>query len=217
MLASRESGGRSLRPRTSPWPLAMTLTLLALVTWVGRAPAMRLTAHLWIVADPPAPADAIVILGGGWDWRSRAAARLYRQGLAPVILVTQPRPRPVDSPDREAREIEWTRQLLAEERVPASAIQLLAPKVGNTFDEARALAAWARDHRARRILIPTDLFHTRRARWIMQRQLRSLNTDIRMIPVTYAGVEAENWWENDRGFSDFQKETLKFAFYRLRF
>src|SRR5689334_20408445 len=67
-----------------------SLLVLGCAGWWWRAPLLRGVAHLWIVADAPAKADAIVILGGGLDSRPTEAARLFHAGYAPRILVMQP-------------------------------------------------------------------------------------------------------------------------------
>jgi len=63
-----------------------SLVILACAGWWWRAPLLRGAARLWIVADAPAKADAIVILGGGLDSRPAEAARLFHAGFAQRIL-----------------------------------------------------------------------------------------------------------------------------------
>ena len=196
------------------------LTLLALVIgglWWGRAPLLRGIAKLWIVADTPQKADAIVILGGGVDSRPEVAAQLYHQGLAPRILIMQPNPTIIEKLGLVIDDVIVTRKYLEMEHVPAEAIQLLEPNVTSTFEEANVLAAWAHDHGGHRFLVPTDLFHTRRARWILRRQLQPLGADALMIPVRHRKFTADNWWRAEEGVISFQNETVKFAMYLFRY
>ena len=135
--------------------------LLALATWSARAPLLRGLAHAWIVSDAPRKADAIVVLGGGIDTRPQIAARLYHQGIAPRVLVMQPYPIYRDEFHVLIDDIPKTQKLLADAGVPQSAIQLVEPKVGSTYDEAVALADWAGANGLHLLLVPTDMFHTR--------------------------------------------------------
>ena len=48
-------------------------------------------ANLWIISDPIIPADAVVILGGGLQYRALEALKLQRQGIAPQLLVVNVR------------------------------------------------------------------------------------------------------------------------------
>jgi uncharacterized SAM-binding protein YcdF (DUF218 family) len=55
--------------------------------------AIILAAWLWpekflIVEQQPEKADVIVLLGGGRDYRLPRALELYREGLAPVIVIS---------------------------------------------------------------------------------------------------------------------------------
>lgn len=178
---------------------------------------LRGVAHLWIVADAPVKADAIVILGGGLDSRPTEAARLYHAGFAPRILVMQPEPTRVNELGLVVDYASLTRTLLEMDHVPADAIIPLVPNVTSTIEEARALAAWASANNAHRFLIPTDLFHTRRARWILRRKLCEPSDDIRMIPVNPKRYTASDWWQHEEGLIDFQNEIIKFGMYLCRY
>jgi uncharacterized SAM-binding protein YcdF (DUF218 family) len=194
-----------------------SLVLLGCAGWWWRAPLLRSVAHLWIVADAPVKADAIVILGGGLDSRPTEAARLYHAGFAPRILVMQPEPTRVNELGLVVDYASLTRTLLEMDHVPADAIIPLVPNVTSTIEEARALAAWASANNAHRFLIPTDLFHTRRARWILQRKLCEPSDDIRMIPVNPKRYTASDWWQHEEGLIDFQNEIIKFGMYLCRY
>ena len=57
--------------------------VLLLVGYVFRAPLLTGLAEAWVVNDPVTNADAIVIPGGGLENRPFAAAKLFRNGIAP--------------------------------------------------------------------------------------------------------------------------------------
>jgi uncharacterized SAM-binding protein YcdF (DUF218 family) len=196
--------------------LGATVFLLAL-TWWQRAPLLRGAAHLYIVADSPAKADAIVILGGGVELRTLKAAELYHAGFANRILVLQPERTELNTLELVVDQAELTIDLLKLKSVPESAIVRLEPEVTSTVEEAEALAAWAKTNNAKLLLATTDLFHTRRARWILNRKLDAMGVEMKMIAVPQKKYDANNWWQTEAGLIDFQNEIIKFAVYRWRY
>ncbi|HWM78837.1 MAG TPA: hypothetical protein VNS56_14760, partial [Methylomirabilota bacterium] len=67
---------------------AAVLVVLALAIALGHASAFRWLGTALVVEDALKPADAIVVLAGGIPTREAAAAALYRQGLAPRVVVS---------------------------------------------------------------------------------------------------------------------------------
>ncbi|MGH9800942.1 MAG: hypothetical protein ACRD82_11310, partial [Blastocatellia bacterium] len=61
------------------------IALLLALGWWQRAPLLKAAARLWIVSEEPAPADAIVIPGGGLELRTMKAAELFHAGFAKQI------------------------------------------------------------------------------------------------------------------------------------
>ncbi len=193
------------------------IALLIGVTWWQRAPLLKGAAKLWIVSETPTPADAIVILGGGIELRSLKAAELYHAGFANRILVMQPERTELNTLGLIVDQGELTIQLLKLKAVPENAIVLLEPEVTSTFEEAEALAGWSKANNAHRLLMATDIFHTRRARWILNRKLKEVGVEVKMIAVPQKKYDADNWWQTEAGVIDFQNEIIKFAVYRWRF
>ncbi len=97
----------------------------------------------------PVEADELVVLGGG-DGRAARAAELFRQGVAPRVLVTGFG----DSRVNVA--------ILEEGGVPASAITV-EPSAFSTLENAQFSAPILRQHGARRVVVVTSWFHSRRA------------------------------------------------------
>ncbi len=195
----------------------IALAVVAGAAWWQRAPLLQGLAGWWIVSDAPAQADAIVILGGGLDSRPFDAARLFHEGRAPRILVMQPEPTKVNELGLLIDYATLTRTLLEREQVPPSAIIVLPQTVTSTFDEAKVLAVWAKEHNAHRFLTPTELFHTRRARWILRRELQETSAEVSLIAINPKRYTAANWWQTEQGLMDFQNEVIKFIWYRFRY
>ncbi len=201
--------------RLFKWTILFLATLIVLgaVAYIYRASLLVGLANQWIVNSPAQKADAIVVLGGGSDIRPIVAARLFREGWAPRVLVLQPQLTPAQERGLVPTEGDLTKRLLESEKVPARAIELIETKVTNTYEESQAISNWVRGHGAKCLLVPTDLFHTRRAGWIIRRQLPPGSAQVVTIAAVPRLYSNTNWWQNERGLVDFQNEVLKFAYY----
>jgi hypothetical protein len=114
--------------------------------------------------------------GGGED-RPFVAADLFHKGLANKVLVSQvldDRAITIGLPG----ETKFDRQILLKLGVPAIAIETFGKQNKTTKDEAYALRDWAESHRAKALIVPVDIFFTRRARWMVRRAF--VGTDIRI-------------------------------------
>ncbi len=147
--------------------LALAATM-ALVLAAGR---------FLVIADPlPERADAIVVLAGSVRDRALEAARLYRAGIAPRVVVTR-EPLPpgdialrgagVELPESDA----LLRRALGGLGVPPVAIVTLRRRAQSTASEARTIARWACARGVRRLVVVTSPSHTRRARLVLARAL----------------------------------------------
>lgn len=125
--------------------LALGLGLVLLVTVVYLIPERVL-----VVDDGHPQADAIVLLGGGSGERPTRAAELFRAKAAPRILVSG------------AGDAGGNRLLLMHRGVPASAISL-EPNSKTTKENAQFSIPLLRAAGARRVIVVTTWYHSRRA------------------------------------------------------
>ena len=198
---------------------AVGLGLLALA-FVFRVPLLRGAARWWIVAEAPDKAAAIVVLGGGEDYRPFAAARLWKEGWAPIILVPDVRPSPTEGLGLRPRTTDVILGVLKAEGVPDSAVVRIGDKVASTRDETLAVRAWLDSRPApaahpARLLIPTDPFATRRTDWFFHRSLPG--TDIRTLRTDPRDLDPDRWWTQEQGLISFNNEVIKTAFYWLKY
>jgi uncharacterized SAM-binding protein YcdF (DUF218 family) len=210
--------GKWLRWRRFLWLLAGLSVVLVTAYWqrdfllveIGRA---------WSVNDPAPKVDAIVVLGGGPDNRPPAAAELYRAGVAPLVLYMDVKLTAGERMERrmgiEDTESDGTRLLLLTNGVPEKAIEKIGTQVASTYDEARAVRDWARHSRVQSIEIVTDIFHTRRARWVFRRELKGTGIEIHMAGIPTEDYNATNWWQSEEGVIAFQNEIAKYLYYQI--
>jgi uncharacterized SAM-binding protein YcdF (DUF218 family) len=167
-----------------------------------------------MVNNPPIKADAIVVLGGGAQFRSFEAARLYQTGLAPVILVMNSELRATDRLGLTIPDAELVRRVLLSNAVPPEAIQILGTNLTSTLGEALTLKQWSKASQTASFLIPTGPFHARRVRWVFHRHL---GDSARLIVTSINPEECANWWKDEKNLIDFQNEVIKYLYYRLKY
>ncbi len=158
-------------------------------------------------------ADAIVVLGGGIDTRPFAAIKLYQAKMAPKILYMNVKPTPAQKMGLYLSEAEETRRIFLGGNIPETAVEAIGTNVASTYDESRTVRAWVNQTGKHSIIIVTDIFHTRRARWIFEKQLKGTDTKIQIQGVEPLDYNADNWWQHEEGVIAFQNEVVKFAYY----
>lgn len=198
------------------WVLVIAACLVV-VAYVFRAPLFTGLAEAWVINQPVSKADAIVILGGGLEDRPFAAAKLFHEEMAPRILYMNVRLNPAEEMGIIPSEKEQTRRILLSNGVPETALVLLGANVASTFDESRAVRAWVEKSGAKSVIITTDLFHTRRARWIFRRELRGTKTEIQVEAVKPVRYQIDDWWRHEEGVIAFQNEVVKYVYYRFTY
>jgi len=204
------------------WLKRLLLALLilggfALAVYVFRAPLLRTAAAWWIVNDPLSRADVIVVLGGGPETRPFEAAKLLRQGLAPKILLMNPAAPEAWKQGVAFAEPNLDRAMLLRKAVPDSNIVMVAQIVSSTDEESLAVRDWAQTNQIRKLILVTDIFHTRRARWLFCQRLNPLGIQVQVDAVPVREYAASDWWRHELGQQAFQSEVLKYAYYRLRY
>jgi uncharacterized SAM-binding protein YcdF (DUF218 family) len=196
--------------------LAVSCALLA-VLYVFRAPLLVGLAEVWVVNNPAPKADAIVILGGGLENRPFAAAKLFCDGAAPRILYMDVKLSPAEEIGIILPEREQTHRILLRNGVPETAMTAIGTNVASTYDESKAVEAWMAKTGAKSIIIPTDIFHTRRVRWLFNKELRAIKPDIHVVATNPRRYNVQNWWRQEEGVIAFQNELIKYAYYRLKY
>jgi uncharacterized SAM-binding protein YcdF (DUF218 family) len=155
-------------------------------------------AGLWLVReDPLEKSQAIVVLSGGLPDRALGAAQIYRGGFAKEIWLTQPLQPSVSMEDLHlpyAGEEQYNRMVLIARGVPPAKIRLLTPRILNTADELRAVAAALNQQPGTSAIVVTAKAHTRRVRvlWKTVSQGHSGRLMIRATPQD--SFDAEHWW-----------------------
>ena len=117
-LASIGNSGKRPRWLRRIGLLLAVFSALLLTGYVFRAPLLTGLARAWVVNQPVARADAIVVLGGGVENRPFAAARLFHDGVAPLILFMNVKSSAVQELGIVPSEAEQTRRILLSNNMP---------------------------------------------------------------------------------------------------
>ena len=183
------------------------------VLYLVRNPLLRLAGNFWVVDDPPAHADAIVVLSDDNYYAERAAraAELFKAGWAPRVVASGRNLRAY------ASIAELMQHDLVDRGVPESAIVRFPNRAENTRDEATAVSAFVASHSWKRILVVTSNYHTRRARYIYERLLPA-GTSLQVSAAHDSEFDPSGWWRTRLGVKLFLHETggLFLAMWELR-
>jgi len=195
----------------------LAAALSTIVLWMLRAPVLQWATDSWVVSDPVEPADAVAVLGGGLQTRPFASADLYNAGLVKTILILTPKPNRLEREGIVASHVDLNRAVLRKKGVPESAIVVIETEVQNTRDEAMAVRGWLQASGARKIIVVTETFPSRRTQWVFNKTLSSMGAKVIVDPVPEVDFDYRRWWEDERGIVAFQNEVLKYAYYRLKY
>jgi uncharacterized SAM-binding protein YcdF (DUF218 family) len=179
-------------------------------------PLLTAYAEFFTVRTATKGADALVVLAGMMETRMPAAIDLYRDGYAPLLLIT--RERPLNS---LAAQLHCTNQAKAEAlmqllRADCRLTVVPSQKDGSTstFDEAYDLKDWSRKNGYKRIIIVTDNFHTRRALYAFTKVFNGTGIVVEAAGAANEIFSERNWWKSDFGVSTYILEGIKYCVYR---
>ena len=127
-------------------------------------------------------ANAIVLLSGGDNARIQEAARLFNEGAAETIVLTQ-----TYGTGSSATMVE-TRSQLVKAGVPSYKIQTATGTATSTFDEARQVADLAKRAGFSSVLVVTDPYHALRTRILFMQELRPTGVAVKVA------TPADHWY-----------------------
>ena len=170
--------------------------------------------------DPLQKSDGILVLAGARVERALQAVDLYKEGWAPIIIVSGGRVEAAEAALQQRgitlpREGDAVRVVMGQLGVPASAILQPAESVDNTGQEANMLRAMAQERHWRRVIVVTSKYHTRRAGFAFRRALEGTGA----VPIVrashYDASDPAQWWRRRADFRFAGSEWVKLLFYRL--
>ncbi len=193
--------------RVRRWLLALFILCgLGATAYLARGPLLRAFGRWWVVDEPPAKSQAIVVLGGdsAAGARVQQAIELYRQGWAPKLVFSGQLFR------TDLCENALMQSQAIHAGIPPQAI-VLAPcnAYSSTLTETLALRSFLTEDKINRIILLTSNFHTRRARRIARAILEPSGFVVRMSAAPDERFPVDHWWQLREGQKVMVLELLK--------
>ena len=183
---------RKLIKRTS---LGVFLLLLLLV-----AAALFFPGPFLTVDSGPVKADVLVLLGGGSHERSERTAELFKERVAPRIIVSG------------AGDCEINRHLLMAAGVPANAIEV-ENQSKTTKENAQFTLKLLGEQKVKRVILVTSWYHSRRALACFRHYAPKIQFYSR--PSYFASARAD--WSHNRIGHRVRLEYVKLLGYWIRY
>jgi uncharacterized SAM-binding protein YcdF (DUF218 family) len=101
--------------------------------------------------------------------------------------------------------------------VAPEAIVDVGKDVTNTYEETLAVGDWARQTGAKKIIIITEKFPSRRVRWAFNRELAPIGVKVMVRAERNPEYEYERWWKSEYGIVEFENEVVKYVYYRFKY
>lgn len=196
---------------------AAAVAALGIGAWLARAPLLRAAGGWLDVGETPRPADLVMLLPGDPNTRAFAAAALVKTGYAPRAVTSHEMPSPSVLEGAAIAGDEMARRVFVARGVAPEAISVLPGESRSTFDDAAALAKFLGSEPARSVIVVTNDFHSRRARWVFRKALGRRAGALRFVTVPVEGIDSARWWRTEDGAVLYASEYLKLVFYFFRY
>ncbi|HEX3050385.1 MAG TPA: ElyC/SanA/YdcF family protein [Aggregatilineaceae bacterium] len=186
--------------------LPVCLTTTAIVEPSG----WGLRIGTWFTASQSTPkSDVIVVLGGSTLERINTSIELYKDGIAPRIVITGH-----DPDDSEDWEVQGIKNVLDTADIPQNNITWL--KTGSTYEDAQRIREQAHIQNWEQILIVSHWYHGRRAICTIKNTLSDDNVQIAFTPAE-TKITLTNWWRSEDGIAGIITETPKLLYYSVKY
>ena len=183
---------------------------------------LRSVGEYLVVEDTLQTAEAIVVLNGSAPLRVLEAARLYKEGWAPKIILSQALRRgdfyAFEALDiKIVQEHEYDREALLRSGVPDHDIIIIEEEAANTLAELRAVLRILQPPEDATLIIITSNYHTRRTaaiwNYLTDGQVKGIVRWTRSDP----SFDPATWWKNRQSIKHLVNEYMGLINYWLGF
>ena len=187
--------------------------LIILLLWSMRESILSSVGRFLISTDEQQSAQRIFVLGGNSYDRGYKAARLWHQGMAPKVLCTG------DHIPTSIKSIGDSVSLadLAAIRVRSldvDSVNVEAHTVGtSTMEESEFILQKCLDNGWNKIILISDLFHTRRLRYVFEDKFRENGIQVIIIGAESSNYDEAQWWNYEEGLIMVNNEYIKLFYY----
>jgi uncharacterized SAM-binding protein YcdF (DUF218 family) len=190
--------------------LICIITTLAIITCLVVA-APLLVEKILVINLSLRKADAIVLLAGAYKERTPVVARLYHEGNASRIILTDDGVLSSwsESYQKNLCHVDWAEELLVSLGVPRHAIIKLPYRGSGTVYEALTTRTAVLQYGFKSLILATDDYHTRRALLTFSLVFRDQSVKLGTFPVASGAPRHMR--------SAHVQELVKLAYYLSRF
>lgn len=193
--------------------IVIFVVLLATIFFLFKEQISLAVGDYLVIQDKLRPVDVIHVIAGD-DYRTDYAIQLYKQGYAKYIFFTGGLCQ-FHGYDHG----EHGQQLALSQGVPQEAIAFDDSSVTSTYSETLRLKAWIDQSPVpiRSVVVVSDPFHMRRARWT-NRHVLGKGIEIIMAPVPFEQTPyKQQWWTDESSRKYVEDEYKKTVYYFLRY
>lgn len=194
--------------------IAIGLAVACLLLFVFREQWLMAIGNFLIVEDDLHPANVIHVIAGE-NYRIDYAIQLYHQGYGKKIFLTGGGWCPTHHVVHEG---EWRQRSLDQGVLPEDII-IDSSRIMSTYQEAELLKSWIEESPApiRSVIVVSDPFHMRRARWTFSKVLEN-HIEVQMSPVTFNQLPFQKeWWKDAESRKYVLEEYQKLIYYLARY
>lgn len=191
--------------------------LIAALGYMLRKPIMRALGNHLVLEDSMVKVDAAFVLSGMPLERCQEAARIYRQGHTPLLVVTGEnisdhlRALQIRMPDALVME-----RTLRDLGIDSTGIALL-PTGTSTFEESEAILGYAEEKAYKRVMIISSKFHTRRIAGVFKDKFRDAGIEVFVRGADPIDYTIDKWWLSEQGLLFVNNEYMKSIYYWIRY
>lgn len=191
----------------------LTFVVSALLAAAATA-VVAARAGYWLEAPGQAPrrAEAIAVLGGDEEGeRATRAMALYREGYAPLIVLTglQQGVAPIPAG------LNWRAEFLEAGGVPRSALRFEL-QARNSYTEAVQLRDLMRKEGWRTLIVVSDPPHMRRLAWMYGDVFEGSGLEVVLVASRPDWWRPGDWWRVERSGQFVLQEMIKLGYYAAR-
>lgn len=193
--------------------VVLTLVVSALVL-AGALVLLAARGGYWLEApgQMPTRADAIAVLGGDDDGeRAARAAVLFREGVAPVLVMTGLQ----QGVDAVPAWLNWRADQLAASGVPRSALRFEL-EARSSYTEAVQLLALMRKEGWHTLVVVSDPPHLRRLSWMYADVFAGSGLRYVLVASQPDWWRPGDWWRDEKSGQFVLQEFIKLGYYAAR-
>lgn len=192
------------------------LVMLIAVCVAFKTPILQSFSNFLMKQDTAERADLMVVLSGSAFDRGNEGARLYKEGYAKQIIC------PGGNLENlflilgdTLYESDLCRKNVIRNGVPDSLVTAVHYGT-STREEADTILGYCRQHQIKKIIVVTNLFHTRRAGNVYKKRFEKEGITVLMRGAHATDYDENHWWQSEYGLIALNNEYMKTLYYLIK-